>query len=97
MIDHRKDGWGEGILPEELREKYAFAPGVPTDPAAIPTVRFQVLGGRVYTLEVWKDGSTVRGEMPLADLSHRFGRKVEQEGWYDVLGTYLGDDAGSED
>lgn len=71
-------------------EKTSFAPGVPLDQDAIPEVLFQVLLGRVYTLTRWKDGSTVRGEIPLAELEALAGKPVTREGWYDVLGRYLG-------
>lgn len=72
--------------------KMAFAPGVPVDPQAIPTVHYQVLLGRVYTLTQWKDGSTARGETSLASLEGRAGQPITKEGWYDVRGRYIGID-----
>ena len=49
-------------------DKTSFAPGVPDDPDAVPELLYQVLLGRVFTLTRWRDGSTARGEVPLADL-----------------------------
>jgi hypothetical protein len=70
--------------------KMSFMPGVPEDEDAIPERLFQVLLGNVYTLTRWKDGSTARGQMALAELEQFFGFQVVKEGWYDVLGTYQG-------
>ena len=69
--------------------KTDFAPGVPVDPASIPQVRYQALHGNVYTLAQWQDGSTARGEVPLAELEALVG-SPPKEGWYDSDGTYLG-------
>ncbi|CAA2409784.1 hypothetical protein JTY56_gp12 [Xanthomonas phage Bosa] len=74
----------------EWEGKMSFAPGVPEDPDAIPELFYQVLLGRVYTLTRWKDGSTARGEVQLADLEAVAGGTITREGWYDALGTYLG-------
>jgi hypothetical protein len=70
-------------------EKTGFAPGVPEDDVAIPVVRYQALMGNVYTLVRWQDGSTVRGEVPLAELVALVSGPV-REGWYDAAGAYLG-------
>lgn len=70
--------------------KTSFAPGVPDDQDAVPEVLYQVLLGRVFTLTRWKDGSTARGEVALADLEALSGGPITKEGWYDVLGRYLG-------
>jgi hypothetical protein len=64
--------------------------GMPTDPDAIPEVHYQVLGEKVYQLQSWKDGSTVRGEIEMQTLANLMGGATPQEGWYDVLGNYLG-------
>ncbi|UIS24787.1 hypothetical protein AXL1_17 [Stenotrophomonas phage vB_SmaS-AXL_1] len=74
----------------EWEGKMSFAPGVPEDPDAIPELFYQVLLGRVYTLTRWKDGSTARGEVQLADLEAVAGGAITREGWYDALGAYLG-------
>jgi hypothetical protein len=74
-------------------EKTGYAIGVPEDPDAIPEVRYQLLQGRVYTLKTWRDGSTIRGEIDLDTLAVVVG-STPQEGWYDALGNYLGDDPG---
>lgn len=71
-------------------DKTSFAPGVPDDPDAVPELLYQVLLGRVFTLTRWRDGSTARGEVELADLESVAGSAVAREGWYDALGAYLG-------
>lgn len=77
-------------LGPDWEDKTSFVPGVPDDPDAIPERLFQVLLGRVFTLTRWKDGSVARGETDLAELEGLFGAPVSKEGWYDVLGSYLG-------
>lgn len=82
------------LSPEDaarLEAKMAFAPGI-AEGTDVPDLRFQVLHGRVYTLQVWADGSTARGEMTLDELEAHLGREIKQEGWYDHEGTYLADD-----
>lgn len=74
----------------DWEDKVSFAPGVPDDPDAVPELLYQVLLGRVYTLTRWTDGSTARGEVPLADLEAVAGKPVTREGWYDALGAYVG-------
>ena len=82
------------VTPDERNAaRDEIVPFLPTDPNAIPEVRYQVLAGRVYVLTVWKDGSTARGETDLDSLARRRGAPVTQEGWYDVFGRYLGADA----
>jgi hypothetical protein len=80
----------------EWDAKTDFAIGVPDDPDAIPTVRYQVLLGRVYVTSSWKDGSRACGEIPLDALSKLVGGPVTKEGWYDEGGNYLGQDPGLE-
>lgn len=70
-------------------DKTNWAPGVPIDSDAIPVLRYQALLGRVYVLQRWKSGASVRGEMPLAELEALVGGGVK-EGWYNALGKYLG-------
>jgi len=77
----------------EWAGKVEFAPGVPLDPADVPKLRYQTIMGRVYVLQRWPDGSTVRGEITLQELEALVGSQV-REGWYDALGNYLGIDAG---
>lgn len=74
----------------DWEDKTSFAPGVPDDPDAVPELLYQALLGRVYTLTRWKDGSTARGEVALADLEAVAGGSITREGWYDALGKYLG-------
>jgi hypothetical protein len=78
-----------------LQEKFdQFAPGVPDDAADLPTTRYQVLEGRVFTLTVWRNAATARGEVAVADLEQLRGEPVTRDGWYDETGAYLGDEAG---
>ncbi len=74
----------------DWEDKMSFAPGVPDDLDSIPERLYQALLGRVYTLTRWKDGSTARGEIPLADLESVAGKPIVKEGWYDALGKYIG-------
>lgn len=77
-------------------DKTGFAPGMPEDAADIPTMRYQVLHGRVFTLTRWRDGSTARGETELAVLQKLVDGPI-REGWYNAVGDYLGDNPGLED
>jgi hypothetical protein len=74
---------------EHWEGKTSFAPGVPTDPDAIPVLRYQALMGKVFVLQRWRNGSTARGEIALAELEKLVGGGVK-EGWYNALGEYLG-------
>lgn len=80
----------ENEAPQDWEGKWDFAPGVPDDPSAVPELFYQVLLGRVYALTRWRDGSTARGEVALADLEAVFGLHVRKEGWYASSGEYLG-------
>lgn len=71
------------------KEKTDFVPGMGPD-TLIPELRFQVLHGRVYSLQVWPNGSTARGTMTLDELEKQIGKPVVKEGWYDHEGEYLG-------
>lgn len=75
-----------------IEERMDFAPGVPTDPSAVPELRYQLLMGQVFTLNVWPSGSTVRGIATLQELRDRTGMADPDEGWYSALGEFLGDD-----
>lgn len=87
-------------MSEELREKHwkektDFVPGIVFGETLIPELRYQILQGRVFTLQVWPNGSTARGQMTLDDLEKQLGQPVTKEGWYDHTGKYLGtEDAG---
>lgn len=79
---------------EEIRrwkEKTDYVPGLASD-TDIPEVRFQVQGPQVYTLQVWRDGTTARGQMTLEQLAAYLGQPITKEGWYDHTGRYYGDD-----
>ncbi len=88
---------GDALDTDRWRGKTSFAPGMPVDQADVPTLRYQALGGRVFTLRRWSDGSTDRGETDLEALADLRGKPVVMEGWYDEAGTFLGDDAGLEE
>lgn len=86
------DTWSDS---PEWQAKTAFLPGLPDDLSALPRLRYQALEGRVYTLTVWRDGSTARGEVLLAELEALIGGPP-RAGWYNALGEYLGQDPGLE-
>lgn len=84
------------LSPEDakrLEAKMDFAIGL-TDETEIPETRFQVLHGRVYTLQRWGSGSSARGETTLDELERVLGFKVTKDGWYDHEGRYLANDPG---
>lgn len=70
--------------------KTDFPPGMPTDLSQLPTLHYQVLADRVYTLLRWPNESVARGEVPLGQLQDLVNGAVE-EGWYDAAGEYLGE------
>lgn len=75
-----------------IEDRMDFAPGVPTDPSVIPELCYQLLNGQVFTLMVWRSGSTARGSVPMQELQDRVGSSELEEGWYNALGEYLGSD-----
>lgn len=81
---------------DRWKEKSGFVPGLvfPDENGEggtqVPELRFQVLNGNVYTLQVWPDGETARGQLTLAELESQLGESVTKEGWYDHTGKYLG-------
>ena len=77
---------------DSLQDKMdQFMPGLPLDPADCPTLHFQLLEGKVYSLLRFPDESVARGEMTLQELEYRFDRKLTDEGWYSASGIYLGE------
>lgn len=78
------------------REKTEFVPGLVFGETLIPEVRYQVLAGQVYILQVYPDGETGRGLMTPDELSKQLGKPVTKEGWYDEAGKFLGQDPGLE-
>jgi hypothetical protein len=70
-------------------DKTDFLVGVPDNPADAPITYYQALLGNVYTLTVWRDGSTARGEVPLSHLEALAGSGL-REGWYNASGEFLG-------
>ncbi len=84
-----RDRMNRGFRVERFVGGLESAIGMPSDPNAIPEVRYQVLGEKVFLLQHWKDGSTLRGEIELQTLADLAGG-APQEGWYDATGRYLG-------
>lgn len=63
--------------------------------APAPTLRYQLLQGQVYSLQIWTDGSTMRGQVPISELEDRVGvapGTALEEGWYNAFGEFMGDD-----
>lgn len=81
----RTDSW---------KEKTSGIPGYIPGETLIPELRFQVLGPNVYSLQVWPDGETARGQLTIPELESQLGKSVTKQGWYDHEGKYLGDDPG---
>lgn len=54
-----------------------------------PEMRYQLLQGRVHTLQLFPDGSIARGEVEPKDVGFPLDRG---EGWYDWDGQFYGDD-----
>ena len=68
-------------------EKTAAPIGVDLTQAP-PEMRYQLLGGRVFTLQLFPSGAIARGEIAPSQLDF----PAHEEGWYDGLGKFLGDD-----
>lgn len=80
------DEQGE-LFSEQWVEKTNFPIGVDlTQPP--PQMRYQLLQGRMHTLQLMPSGGIVRGEIDPALA----GFPLQGEGWYDRDGTFLGDD-----
>lgn len=82
------EGQENPLLSEQWVEKtnwpIGFVPGQP-----IPEMRYQLLQGRMHTLQLFPSGAIARGEIDpaLAGFPLDGG-----EGWYDGDGKFLGDD-----
>ena len=85
-----RDRFSDKIRTERFTGGLESAIGMPSDPDSIPEVRYQVLGDKVFLLQSWRNGSTVRGEVETQTLANLMGGAIPQEGWYDAAGTYLG-------
>jgi hypothetical protein len=68
-------------------EKTAAPIGVDLTQAP-PEMRYQYLGGRVFTLQFFPSGAIARGELSPGQLDF----VPEAEGWYDGEGKFLGDE-----
>lgn len=76
------------LLTEQWIEKTSLPFGVDLsqDP---PEMRYQLLEGRMHTLQLNPSGAITRGEVAPGDV----GFPVDMgEGWYDGDGKFLGDD-----
>ena len=69
--------------------KMSFLPGMPDDLSQMPTLHYQLIQGRVFTLLRWPNGSVSRGEVPLQQLRNLTQEPLE-DGWYSSAATYLG-------
>ncbi|WP_159017266.1 hypothetical protein [Cognatiluteimonas profundi] len=69
--------------------KMDFAPGMPVDISQLPTLHYQAIEGRVFTLLRFPNESVAHGEVPLSQLEDLVGAPIE-EGWYSASGAYLG-------
>lgn len=80
------------LLDEQWIEKTNFPIGVDlTQPP--PQMRYQLMGGKMYTLQLSPSGAITRGEI---DPAHA-GFQLQGEGWYNGQGEFLGDDPSIED
>lgn len=59
-----------------------------------PEMRYQLLAGRVYTLQRFPSGSVARGEISLPEFEAFTGKELGADGWYDPWGEFLGDEPG---
>ena len=69
--------------------KTSFLIGMPDDLSHLPTLHYQLIQGRVFTLQQWPDESVSRGEVSLQQLVNLTEQPLE-DGWYSASGTYLG-------
>lgn len=53
-----------------------------------PEMRYQYLGGRIFTIQFFPSGDVAKGELAPADLDF----PVQEEGWYGAMGEFLGDE-----
>ena len=76
------------LLTEQWIAKTNFPVGVDLsqDP---PEMRYQLLEGRMHTLQLFPSGAIARGEVDPASVGFPVGTG---EGWYDGDGRFLGDD-----
>jgi hypothetical protein len=79
---------GEELLTEQWIAKTDFPIGVDLSQPA-PEMRYQLLLGRMHTLQVFPSGAVARGEIDPALAGFPLDRG---EGWYDGDGLFLGDD-----
>lgn len=84
MADQQND---DPYATEQWIEKTAYPIGVDLSQPA-PEMRYQLLEGRLHTLQLFPTGAIARGEIQPQDA----GFTVGAEGWYDGDGAYLGDD-----
>lgn len=75
------------LMTEQWIAKTNFAVGVDLSQPP-PEMRYQLLQGRVHTLQLFPSGAIARGEVAPADLPF----PIETEGWYNGDGLFLGDD-----
>ncbi len=86
----------EDVTSEAWAEKTDFLVGADLSQPA-PVMRYQLLQGRIFTLQLFPDGSTARGEVGREEFEAYTSRPLGDEGWYDPFGEFLGDDPGIAD
>jgi hypothetical protein len=69
--------------------KMGFVPGMPVDLSQLPTLNYQAIEERVFTLMRWPNESTARGEVPLSELEELVGGPID-EGWSSASGVFIG-------
>ena len=74
------------LMSEQWVEKTNALVGVDLSQPA-PEMRYQLLQGRVHTVQYFPDGAIARGEVEPGALPF----SVVDDGWYDWDGTFLGD------
>jgi hypothetical protein len=82
--DVTSDGWAE---------KTNFLPGIDLDQPG-PELRYQLLQGKVFTLQLFPSGAVARGEIAPKELAALIQTDPTEDGWYHPDGRFLGDEPG---
>ncbi len=80
----------DALTSEQWIEKTNFLIGIDLSQPP-PQMRYQLLQGRMHTLQLFPSGAIARGEI---DPAHAGFPLTGGEGWYDGAGQFLGDDPG---
>lgn len=85
----------DDVTSERWAEKTDSLIGIDLD-APAPVMRYQLLQGSLYTLQMFPDGSTARGMLEPSEFEQFTGRPLGDDGWYDPRGEFLGESPGIE-